>query len=293
MNTNLSRRDFLKSSVIAASGLAILPNWLAAQETPKSKMQISAQMYSVRGDCGANFDNALEKVAKMGFKGVEFAGYYNYGNKPAELKKRLDDLGLIASGTHIGTGSFQKDNLQRTIDFHAAIGCKFLVVPGDGRFTNPDKWKELADIFNQTAAILKPLGMACGYHCHTGEFKKLGDKTFWELFAENTSADVILQQDCGWSYVAGQDPAALIRKYPGRSRTLHIKPSVVKKDQGAKKAILGQDSVPWPSVLLAAREVGNTDWLTVEQETYPDGRPAMDCLKDSFNGLQAMLKAMP
>ena len=136
MNTNLSRRDFLKSSVIAASGLAILPNWLAAQEVPKSKMQISAQMYSVRGDCGANFDNALDKVAKIGFKGVEFAGYYNYGNKPAELKKRLDDLGLIASGTHIGTGSFDKNNLQRTIDFHAAIGCKFLVVPGDGRFTD-------------------------------------------------------------------------------------------------------------------------------------------------------------
>ncbi|MBO7621053.1 MAG: TIM barrel protein, partial [Victivallales bacterium] len=129
MNTNLSRRDFLKSSVIAASGLAILPNWLAAQEVPKSKMQISAQMYSVRGDCGANFDNALEKVAKMGFQGVEFAGYYNYGNKPAELKKRLDDLGIKASGTHIGTGSFDKNNLQRTIDFHAAIGCKFLVVP--------------------------------------------------------------------------------------------------------------------------------------------------------------------
>ena len=229
----------------------------------------------------------------MGFQGVEFAGYYNYGGRPAELKKRLDDLGIKASGTHIGTGSFDKNNLQRTIDFHAAIGCKFLVVPGDGRFTDPNRWKELADIFNQTAAILKPLGMACGYHCHTGEFKKLGDKTFWELFAENTSADVILQQDCGWSYVAGQDPAALIRKYPGRSRTLHIKPSVVKKDQGAKKAILGQDSVPWPSVLLAAREVGNTDWLTVEQETYPDGRPAMDCLKDSLAGLQTMLKAMP
>ena len=63
--------------------------------------------------------------------------------------------------------------------------------------------------------------------------------------------------------------------------------------QGAKKAILGQDSVPWPSVLLAAREVGNTDWLTIEQETYPDGRPAMDCLKDSLAGLQTMLKAMP
>ena len=293
MTSNFSRRDFLKTSLIAASGLAFLPSCISAQEKPKSKMQIAAQMYSVRGDCGANFDNALEKVAQMGFKGVEFAGYYNYGNKPAELKKRLDDLGLVAAGTHIGTGSFHKDNLQRTIDFHAAIGCQYLIVPGDGRFTHPDKWKELVDIFNQTAAALKPLGMFCGYHCHTGEFKKLGDKTFWELFAENTSEDVVLQQDCGWSYVAGQDPAALIRKYPGRSRTLHIKPSVVKKDQGAKKAILGQDSVPWPSVLLAAREVGNTDWLTVEQETYPDGRPAMDCLKDSLVGLQTMLKAMP
>lgn len=286
---NLSRRDFLKSGALAAAGLAFLPSCINAQLLTGKKMRIAAQMYSVRGDCGVDFDKALEKVAAMGFQGVEFAGYFKYSGKPAEFKKRLDDLGLVAAGTHIGTGSFSEANLQNTIDFHAAIGCKYLIVPGDGRFTNPDKWKELADIFNKTAEILKPLGMFCGYHCHTGEFKKLGDKTFWELFAENTTQDVVLQQDCGWSYVAGQDPAALIRKYPGRSRTLHIKPSVVKQDQATKKAILGQDSVPWPNVLKAAKEVGNTDWLTIEQETYPDGRPAMDCLKDSFLGLKAMM----
>jgi sugar phosphate isomerase/epimerase len=101
--------------------------------------------------------------------------------------------------------------------------------------------KALADTFNQLAETLKPLGMACGYHNHVGEFKKDGDKTYWDLFAERTSRDVILQQDCGWTLAAGFDPVAYIRKYPGRTRTTHFKP-MVREGETGKKAILGQDS---------------------------------------------------
>lgn len=280
----LSRRQFVKTSVLAATAAGMSSYAFAA----KKKLPIAVQLYSVRDDCGKDFDAALEKIAKMGFKGVEFAGYHNYGGKAKELRKRLDDLNLKAVGTHIGTGSFRGDELKKTIEFHQIIGCRFLIVPGDGDFTNPEKSKALAETFNKTAEVLKPLRMACGYHNHTGEFKKDGDTTYWDLFAQRTTKDVVLQQDCGWTFAAGLDPVELMKRYPGRMKSTHFKPTVVGDDK-TKKAILGQDSVNWPAVYAACCDFGGTEWITIEQETYPDGKPAMECTALSLAGLKKII----
>lgn len=285
--TTLSRRQFVKSSILAATALGLKPaGWAQSAKV----IPVAVQLYSVRGDCGKDFDAALAQVAKMGFAGVEFAGYYGYGNKAKDLRAKLDELNLKVAGTHIGTGSFRGDALKRTIEFHQTIGCKFLVVPGDGDFTNPEKSKALAETFNKTAETLKPLGMWCGYHNHTGEFKKDGDKTYWELFAERTSKDVVLQQDCGWTVAAGLDPVDLMKRFPGRMKTTHFKPTVTRGAAG-KKAYLGEDSVDWPAVIAACREFGGTEWFIVEQETYPDRKPAMECTEISFKNLKKLLPA--
>jgi sugar phosphate isomerase/epimerase len=130
--------------------------------------------------------------------------------------------------------------------------------------------------------------MACGYHNHTSEFKKDGDKTFWDLFAERTTKDVLLQQDCGWTVAAGLDPVQLMKRYPGRTKTTHFKPTVVGNDS-SKKAYLGQDSVDWVAVLAGCRQYGATEWITVEQETYPDGKSPMECSAISLAGLRKIL----
>ena len=253
------------------------------------RIPVALQLYSVRQDCKQDFDAALVQVAAMGFEGVEFAGYYNYATNAAGLAARLNALKLKAAGTHVRMDVLRGDALKSTIEFHQAIGCRFLVVPGDVAFTDPEKSKALADEFNTLAATLKPLGMACGYHNHVNEFKKDGDKTYWDLFAERTTKDIILQQDCGWTMAAGFDPAAYVRKYPGRTRTTHFKPTIREGDPG-KKAIFGQDSVDWKSVYEACASVGGTEWIVLEQETYPDGRTPMDCTRESFAGLKALLK---
>lgn len=284
--SQLSRRQFVKSSLLAVSAIGFSAPILG--RAAGKKLPIAVQLYSVRGDCAKDFDAALEQVAKMGFDGVEFAGYHSYNGKAKELRKRLDDLGLKVAATHIGTGSYRGDALQKTIEFHQIIGCKFLIVPGDGDFTHPEKSKALAETFNQTAEVLKPLGMACGYHNHTGEFKKDGDKTYWDLFAERTTKDVVLQQDCGWTAAAGLDPVEMMKRYSGRMKSTHFKPTVVKGDTG-KKAILGQDSVDWAAVYAGCCEFGGTEWVTIEQETYPDGKSPMECTAASLAGLKKLI----
>ncbi|HVR75331.1 MAG TPA: sugar phosphate isomerase/epimerase, partial [Planctomycetota bacterium] len=253
---------------------------------------IGVQLYSVRDFCARDFDAALKQVAGLGFEGVEFAGYHKYDRDAGALKKKLDELGLKSAGTHIGAGSFVGDALKRTIDLHRTIGCSLLIVPGDGRFTSPDKSRELADLLNKAAEALKPEGMFCGYHNHTKEFGKAeGDKTWWDLFAERTTKDVVLQIDFGHAIYAGVDPVALVRKSPGRVKTTHIKGRLPKGTQG-KKPFVGQDTADWKSILAACYEVGGTEWFSIEQEDYPDGKSSMECSKISLDGLRAILKEM-
>jgi sugar phosphate isomerase/epimerase len=283
----MTRRSFL--GLASAAPLALAIGESCARATRARRIPLAVQLYSVRADCKRDFDAALDEVAAMGFEGVEFAGYYTYADRAADLRKRLDALGLKAAGTHIGLETLQGDALKATIDFHQTIGCRFLVVPGDPAFVDPEKSQALADTFNQLAETLEPLGMACGYHNHTNEFKKDGEKTYWDLFAERTSKDVILQQDCGWTAAAGLDPAAYVRKYPGRTRTTHFKP-FARQGEPDKKPILGQDSVDWAAVYAACASVGGTDWIVVEQEIYPDGKTPMACTRESLAGLRAILK---
>lgn len=283
---HLSRRQFVTSSALAATFLGMQPSLFAAGRN--AKMHIGVQLYSVRDDAGKNFDAALEQIAKMGFEGVEFAGYFTYAGKAKELRQKLDSCGLKGISTHIGTGSLRGDDLKKTIEFHQTIGCKYLIVPGDGDFTSHDKSAALAETFNKAAEVLKPLGMACGYHNHTHEFEKDGDKTYYDLFAERTTADVVLEQDCGWSSYAGVNPVSLMKRYPGRFKEVHFKPTVVKADEkdSAKKAIFGQDSVDWVSVLAACSKLGGTEWVLVEQEVFPDGKSPMECTALSLAGLK-------
>jgi sugar phosphate isomerase/epimerase len=292
-----SRREALKLTALGAAVLAggsreLLAAKLAPAEVkPVKTAGIALQLYSVRGSCRKGFDDVLAKVAKMGFKGVEFAGYNKYAKDAKGLKKKLDDLGMVAAGTHIRAHTFtDPKNLQATIDFHKTIGCKYLCCPGDGAFCHPERSKKLADDFNTAAEALKKVGLRCGYHNHAREMKVAAGettKTWFDLFAERTTKDVVLQQDVGWTVKAGADPVAFIRRYPGRFQIQHFKPTWIKgKGTGP---IIGQDSVPWKEIIIASYEVGAAEWFTIEQERYIKGKSDLECSEMSLIALKKIM----
>lgn len=284
---------------LGAAGLALLGGARSPWAAPSAKKKpaavtavgipIGVQLWSVRDACKKDFDGTLKTLAAIGFEGVEFAGYHNYAENPAGLKKKLAELGLRIAGAHLGADALTGEALKKTIDFHKTLGCKNLIVSMDKRATDPEKSKELARLLNDAAKALAPAGLACGYHNHAEEFQKAGDKTYWDLLAERTSKDVILQQDCGWSTAAGQDPAALVRKYPGRTRSTHIKAKLPPTGAEGKKPIIGQDYTDWKKVAAACKEVGGTEWLIVEQEDYPDGLSPVEATRLSYEGLKRLL----
>jgi sugar phosphate isomerase/epimerase len=291
ISTPCTRRQVL-SAAAAGALVSVWPGRVLGAEKPK-RVPIGVQLYSLRDECAKDIDLVLKQVAGMGFEGVEFYGnnYFEYAGKAKELRKRLDDLSLKSEGIHTNTAALRGDGLKSSIEVSKILGTRFLIVAGDKDMTDSERCKALAETFNQAAEILKPLKMACGFHNHTTEFKKNGDKTYWDLFAERTTKEVVLQQDVGHTVAAGVDPVALIRKHPGRTRTTHFAPHAG-PDKSGKKAIIGQDTVDWKGCITACREVGRTEWFIVEQESYPDGKSPAECTQMSLAGVKKILAEM-
>jgi len=163
----VSRRGLLAKGVAAAAVLASSAN--AATKDAKKKRQatkrdagkipVGLQLYSVRADCGRDLPGTLEAVAKMGYEGVEFAGYY--GRSAKDLRKLLDDNGLKCCGTHTQLDTLLGDNLAPTIEFNKTLGNKYLIAPGlPGKYRESlAAWLETAKLFNELAEKVKPHGM--------------------------------------------------------------------------------------------------------------------------------------
>jgi sugar phosphate isomerase/epimerase len=278
MNTpNLSRRDFLAFSAfgLAAAHLGSLP----ALAADRKKIPVGLQLYSVREQCAKDLPKVLEAVGKMGYKGVEFAGYYNRNAKT--LRKLLDDNGLVCCGTHTGYDTLSAKNLAATIEFSRTIGNKYLICPG---MSSPDKegWLAKAKEFNNIADKLKAQGMVTGYHAHAGDFKKFDGETAWDIFFGNTNKEIVMQVDTSNCTDGGADPVAILKKYPGRALTVHIKES-----GGTRDAVIGGGVIKWPEV-FALCEADVTEWYIVEHER--DTATAMEDVKRCFDALKAMGK---
>lgn len=249
-----------------------------------ARIPIALQLYSVRDACAKDFPGTLESVAKMGYEGVEFAGYYDY--TAVELKKMLDTLGMKCCGTHTGIDTLLGDQLERTIDFNKALDNRFLIVPAlpEQYRTSKQEWLNTAKIFNELAGKIKERGMVVGYHNHMIEFQELEGEMPWDIFFSNTHESVVMQIDTGNALHGGADAAPLIKKYPGRAITVHLKEYA--KDN--EVAVVGEGDVKWNDVFEACETVGGTEWYIVEQEKY--GEAPLACAEGCINNLKKMGK---
>ena len=246
-------------------------------------IKIALQLYSVREDCAKDFPEVLKSVAKMGYEGVEFAGYYN--TSATELKKMLDDLGLKVAGTHIKLETLLGDELKKTVEFNRIIGNKYLIVPSlpEERRNSKSAWSETAKLFSEIANNLKPEKMLVGYHNHSVEFKPMDGEMPWDIFYGNASPDVVMQFDTGNSMhggVSAEGVVDFLKRYPGRAKTVHLK----EYSSTNKKAIIGEGEMKWKEVLSVCQTIGGTEWYIIEQESY--AYPPMECVKLCLDNLK-------
>ena len=303
---NVSRRSFLEALGGAGAAMALPGCCGMFCGGGRYKAKIALQLYSIHQYIAkVGFAKALADVAGIGFVGVEFAGYGKH--TPAEIRKMLADTGLAVCGTHVsndrygfeidakaGKYDYDPEVLKQTCEFELGYGNSLVICPGGGNIPPGCSWdtgrggtvgkpskeideftKRLCELYNKAAVDAKKLGCKIGLHNHTWEHgvKMTNGQSFWDYFFSNTSQDVCMEQDVGWSTCAGVDPKAEFRKYPGRSPTLHAKENGMGKDVKEFDAILGQPGKPgavpvdWDGLIPAADEAG-VEWWVVECERH-------------------------
>jgi len=280
--SKLSRRDFLATTAASVAAAGVMGAGCMDEmmsKMGKKKLPVGVQLYSVRSLCEKDLPGTVAKVAEMGFDGVEFAGYYDYSAK--DLRKILDDNGLKCCGTHTQMTTLEPANLEATIEFNQILGNKYLICPwlqpSDG---DPKQaWLGYAKRFNEIAERVEKEDMVVGYHCHAHDFHALDSgEVPWDILFGNTGKSVVMQIDTCNCMMGGGDPVTYLKKYPGRSQTIHLKEySATKPD-----AILGEGDVKWDEIFAFCEGKGKTEWYIIEEEkdSYPPLVAIEKCLEN-------------
>lgn len=220
-------------------------------------MKIAVQVYSVREHISdpESLLKALEEIKKIGYDGVEFAGYF--GADAASIKAKLDEVGLVAVGGHIGLDDFKGDKLVETIEFQNALGVKTIGVGGAPHGTMEEAENTGKVLGDAQAYAMEKYGIKTYYHNHCEEFKPLENGLL--------PIDVIgglcpLEIDTYWSFHAGVDNYKFITENKDKIVHIHLKDGI-----DGKPMALGEGNNDIPAVIRAAKDIG-MEWVIVEND---------------------------
>ena len=242
-------------------------------------MRLSVQLYTVRDALAQDYVGTLKKLRDIGLEYVEGAG--NYGGGTAEEgKKILDDLGLKASGSHVGIDALQSD-LDTVIATHKTLECPYVIIPYLG--ADDRDYAKLAATVAPIGTRLKAEGLTLCYHNHDFEFVEIDGTTGLDLLYAKTNPNLLQAElDLAWIQIGSQDPAAYIRKYATRTPLVHLKdfdPNATPRWRPA-----GEGVVDWDACLAACNEA-NVQFGAIELDESP-GDP-IDAVRKSFEFFKA------
>lgn len=243
-------------------------------------LPIALQLYTVRDETEKDFIGTLEKVAAMGYNGVEFAGF---GDIPAKkMKAELDRLGLKAAGSHTGIDSL-KNKLDEVIEYNLEIGNKYVICPWNSYETKED-YISAASLYDKIGQKCRENGLQFGYHNHSHEFQSFdGVYGLDILFSGTKPENLVAELDTCWVFHAGIDPVAYLNKYKGRLPLVHIKDLETK--EGTEFSEIGRGVIDIPSIVKAANGAG-AEWLVIEIDRCPG--PSLESAKMGFDYLKSL-----
>ena len=285
--SSLNRRQFLRSSAIAAAAAVLLPA-RAARANPFG-LPLGLQLYSVRDQLKADYAGTLKQVESFGFREVEAAGFFN--QPPAQVKAAMAAAGLHCVSAHYSAQQLLQ-NFDAILAFHTEPGTARYIICSFPGFRDTakagklpfkqqvtaftaDDWKWNAEQFNTWGAKAKAAGFQFGYHNHTMEFaSKDGTVPYDVLVTQTDPKLVVFELDCGWVTVGGGSPEHYLRTYANRIKMLHVKDFKRGAGQGSvdnppPAAELGQGTSDYPAIFKVVKP-GTIQHMFVEQEAYPD-----------------------
>lgn len=251
----MDRRTFM-GTLAAAGSAALLPRHALRGDGASAAQldKIGLQLYTLRGAMGTSVERTLAQVAEIGYREVEFAGYFN--RPPRSIGQLLKRNGLTAPSAHISTEPM-KGRWLTTLDEASEIGHRYLVVAslGANEANTADAIKRTADLFNRAGEDAARYKITLGFHNHATEFKEVEGKRMYDAFLEATDPKrVAMELDLHWIYKGGADPFDYFAKWPGRFQLIHAK-DVGPMPEG-KMLNVGEGTIKWGEIFAKAKLAG-------------------------------------
>ena len=302
----ISRKHFLTTTLTAMAASFVHPVVRGSNDRKKSAAGL--QLYSVRPDMNKDTPGTLQKLADMGWRKVEHAGYWKrkfYGHSATEFKKMLADLGISMISGHVfigpdhwdeGRAEFT-DEWKYTVEDAVNAGQLYLVTP-----SIDDSWRKDYDtllrhleVFNRCGEYCRKSGLTFGYHNHSMEFEtSFNGIALYDIILQKTDPALVMQQmDIGNMYAGGGNPLNFIRKYPGRFRLLHVRDEIKvaagagERGAGYESTVLGKGIMPVADIVHAALRKGGATEFIVEQESF-QGKPALEAVRDNLGFMKQL-----
>jgi sugar phosphate isomerase/epimerase len=318
----MDRRELLAgglalSTLALAGGAGRAARAAALPFFARHHLPIGVQLYTLDPDLDSDFEGTLRRLARIGYRSVEMAGYH--GRTAPQLRRAFDAAGLVCTSAHIqpsqrgnGPSFAEPDALARDM---RVIGVTDVILPiplfprdfrppreinaGDGfresgKAMRAGDWRRTAEFLNQHARALAPHGLRVGYHNHNFEFAPLdGTNGFQILLGETDPKLVRFEMDAGWVAAAGKDPIALLSAHPGRFTQIHVKEvkasTIPNFEARQDPAEVGSGGMDWRHILPAAYQAGVRHFYVEQEPPYPGTR--LQSVEKSFRYLAKLTTA--
>jgi sugar phosphate isomerase/epimerase len=218
----MNRRTFLETTATVTAA-TLLTNKFGFAAGEHKINNLGVQLYTVRDLMQTDFDGTIAKVAQIGYKEVEFAGYF--GRTGKQVRAVLDKNGLKAPSTHVQYDELD-EKFTSVIDTSKEIGLEYIICPWipEELRKSPDIWKQASDKFNKCGEQAKKAGLQFGYHNHWFEFLPTNGVLPYDLLLKQCDPKlVVMEMDLCWITTTGTDPVKYFNEYPGRFPLVHVK----------------------------------------------------------------------
>lgn len=245
---------------------------------PQSRL--AAQLYTLRDFTKTPADIAatLRRVKRMGYDAVQASALGKID--PKELAAIFQGEGLTCCATHVPLDRMTGD-AQAVIEEHRLWGCRYTAVGGFfPKNPTADDWRGFAQSYSEVARKFRGSGVEIGYHNHSHELARFGEKTALQILLDELDSSVWWEIDTYWIAHGGADPIQWISKVAGRIPCVHLKDMAITPERQQLMAEVGEGNLNWPGILQACRGAG-VQWYIVEQDI---------CQRDPFESLEISLK---
>ncbi len=242
----------------------------------RAQTEIGLQLYSLRNEFKTDVPGTLQTIEQWGIREIEGGGTYGMSLDEYKSLLKKNKLKMVSVGADFKQ---LKENPQAAVDEAKAFGAKYVVcfwIPHDGDNFTLENMKEAATVFNTAGKLLKENGLSLCYHPHGFEFRPYQNGTLFDYLVKETDPRYFnFEMDVFWVKHPGQDPAALLRKYPNRFLLMHLKdrkPGTPGNQNGhadvETNVVLGAGDVGIAEVMKEAKKAGVKHYFIEDESSH-------------------------